>query len=107
MSVDAALTAGPRASAKSALAWALAEQINGAVINTDSMQIYTETRILTARPTDEDTARAPHLLYGHVGVNETYSVGRYQAEAAHAFRTVRESGRMPIFAGGTGMYFGA
>ena len=106
MAVDAVLIAGPTTSGKSALALALAAEINGAVINADSMQVYTETRILTARPTDEDTARAPHLLYGHVGVNETYSAGRYQAEAAHALRTTRESGRVPIFAGGTGMYFG-
>jgi tRNA dimethylallyltransferase len=106
MPVDAVLIAGPTTSGKSAVALALAEEINGAVINADSMQVYTETRILTARPTDEDTARAPHLLYGHVSVSETYSAGRYQAEAAHALRTVREAGRVPIFAGGTGMYFG-
>ena len=106
MAVDAVLIAGPTTSGKSALALALAEEINGAVINADSMQVYTEMRILTARPTDEDTSRAPHLLYGHVSVNETYSAGRYQAEAAHALRTTRESGRVPIFAGGTGMYFG-
>ena len=87
MAVDAVLIAGPTTSGKSALALALAEEIGGAVINADSMQVYTETRILTARPTDEDTSRAPHLLYGHVSVNETYSAGRYQAEAAHALRT--------------------
>ncbi|MGN6150296.1 MAG: tRNA (adenosine(37)-N6)-dimethylallyltransferase MiaA [Rhizomicrobium sp.] len=106
MAVDAVRIAGPTTSGKSALALALAEEIGGAVINADSMQVYTETRILTARPTDEDTSRAPHLLYGHVSVSETYSAGRYQAEAAHALRTTRESGRGPIFAGGTGMYFG-
>lgn len=106
MSVDAVLIAGPTTSGKSALALALAEEIDGAVINADSMQVYTETRILTARPTDEDMSRAPHLLYGHVSVNESYSAGRYQAEAAHALRTVREAGRIPIFAGGTGLYFG-
>ena len=106
MSVDAVLIAGPTASGKSALALALAEKIDGVVVNTDSMQVYRETRILTARPTDEDTAQAPHLLYGHVGVAEAYSAGRYQAEAAHALRTARESGRVPIFTGGTGLYFG-
>jgi len=105
-SMDAVLIAGPTASGKSAAAHALARAIDGVVINTDSMQVYRETRILTARPTDEDTATAPHLLYGHVSVTESYSAGRYQAEAAHALRTVRESGRVPIFCGGTGMYFG-
>jgi tRNA dimethylallyltransferase len=106
MSVDGVLIAGPTASGKSAAALALAQEIDGAVINTDSMQVYTETRILTARPTDEDTAQAPHLLYGHVSVRETYSAGRYQAEAGQALRTVREAGRIPIFTGGTGLYFG-
>jgi tRNA dimethylallyltransferase len=106
MSVDAVLIAGPTASGKSALATAVAEAIDGVIVNTDSMQVYRETRILTARPADEDMARAPHLLYGHVGVAEAYSAGRYQAEAAHALLTARESGRVPIFTGGTGLYFG-
>jgi len=106
MPVDAVLIAGPTASGKSALAAAIAEQIDGVIVNTDSMQVYRETRILTARPTDENMAQAPHLLYGHVSVAEAYSAGRYQAEAAHALRTARESGRVPIFTGGTGMYFG-
>jgi tRNA dimethylallyltransferase len=106
MSVDAVLIAGPTASGKSALATAIAEAIDGVIVNTDSMQVYRETRILTARPTDEDAAQAPHLLYGHVGVAESYSAGRYQAEAAQALLTVREKRRIPIFTGGTGMYFG-
>src|ERR1700753_1297802 len=106
MSVDAVLIAGPPASGKSALALAVAEAIDGVVVNTDSMQVYRETRILTARPTDEDTAQAPHLLYGHVGVRESYSAGRYQQEAAHALLTAREKKRVPIFTGGNGMYFG-
>ena len=106
MSVDAVLIAGPTASGKSALATAIAEAIDGVIVNTDSMQVYRETRILTARPTDEDTAQAPHLLYGHVGVAEAYSAGRYQQEAAHALLTAREKRRIPIFTGGTGLYFG-
>src|ERR1700743_2167146 len=106
MSVDAVLIAGPTARGKSALAMAVAEAIDGVIVNTDSMQVYRETRILTARPTDEDTAQAPHLLYGHVGVSETYSAGRYQQEAAHALLTAREKRRIPIFTGGNGMYFG-
>jgi tRNA dimethylallyltransferase len=106
MSVDAVLIAGPTASGKSALALAIAQAIDGVIVNTDSMQVYRETRILTARPTDEDTADAPHLLSGHVGVRESYSAGRYQGEAAHALLTAREKGRIPIFTGGNGMYFG-
>jgi tRNA dimethylallyltransferase len=107
MSVDAVLIAGPTASGKSAAALELAERIGGVLINTDSMQVYRETRILTARPSDEDMPRAPHLLFGHVSVHERYDVARYAAEARHALADVRKSGRIPIFVGGTGLYFGA
>lgn len=107
MRVDAVLIAGPTASGKSAAALALAEEIGGSLINCDSMQVYSQLRILTARPTEEDMARVPHHLYGHVGVRERYSVGRYQAEAAEALRKVRSDCRIPIFVGGTGLYFGA
>jgi tRNA dimethylallyltransferase len=106
MRADAVLIAGPTASGKSRLAMRLAERIGGAVINADSMQVYAGPRILTARPTDAEMARAPHLLYGHVGVREPYSVGRYQADAIGALAQARSLGRIPIFVGGTGLYFG-
>jgi tRNA dimethylallyltransferase len=102
---DAVLLAGPTASGKSHAALALAEQLGGMIVNADSMQVYREARILTARPPDEDVWRVPHLLYGHVSVREPYSVGRYQSDAARAFQEVRGSGRVPIFVGGTGLYF--
>ncbi|MBI3678392.1 MAG: tRNA (adenosine(37)-N6)-dimethylallyltransferase MiaA [Proteobacteria bacterium] len=107
VSVDAVLIAGPTAGGKSAAALALAREIGGAIINTDSMQIYREARILTARPTAEDEAQALHLLYGHVSVNEFYSVGRYCADAARSLDEVRREKRIPIFTGGTGLYFDA
>jgi len=107
MKPDAVLIAGPTASGKSAAALALAEQIHGTIVNTDSMQVYREARVLTARPSDEDMTRVPHLLYGHVSVHEPYSVARYQADASGALAAVRAAKRMPIFAGGTGLYFGA
>jgi tRNA dimethylallyltransferase len=107
MSVDAVLIAGPTASGKSAAALALAEHAGGIVINTDSMQVYREARILTARPNADAEARAPHRLYGYVGVDETYSVARYLADAAAAFAEARGQKRLPIFVGGTGLYFGA
>jgi len=103
--VDAVLIAGPTASGKSAAALALAERIGGTIINADSMQVYREPRILTARPSNEDMRRMPHLLYGHVSAREPYSVGRYQADAANALEQARQSKRVPIFVGGTGMYF--
>ncbi|HEX3429529.1 MAG TPA: tRNA (adenosine(37)-N6)-dimethylallyltransferase MiaA [Rhizomicrobium sp.] len=107
MRIDAVLIAGPTASGKSEAALELAERIGGALINTDSMQVYREARILTARPDDTLLARGPHLLYGYVSVNDTYSVARFQNDAAAALAEVRKSGRVPVFAGGTGLYFQA
>jgi len=106
MPVDAVLIAGPTASGKSAAALALAQELGGAIINADSMQVYAELRVLTARPTLEDERRVPHFLYGHVRATERYSAGRYQAEATQALRQARERGLVPIFVGGTGLYFG-
>jgi len=107
MKFDAVLIAGPTASGKSAVALGLAEILGGVVINTDSMQVYRELRVLTARPSPEDEARAPHLLYGHVPVRERYSAGRYFDDATRALAQARAEGRLPIFAGGTGLYFSA
>ena len=83
-SARAILIAGPTASGKSGLALALAERLGGVVINADSMQVYRELRILTARPTAEDEARVPHALYGFVSGAEAYSAGRYAVDAASA-----------------------
>ena len=91
MPVDAVLIAGPTASGKSAAALALAERLRGVVINADSMQVYSELRILTARPTPEDEARAPHLFMACPCI-ERYSAGRYQDEAAPRSRSTRGSG---------------
>jgi tRNA dimethylallyltransferase len=101
------LIAGPTASGKSAAALALAEACHGVVVNADSMQVYREVRILSARPSDADKARVPHLLYGHVGASERYSVGRYQIDATAALAEARALDRLPIFVGGTGLYFAA
>ena len=102
---DAVLIAGPTASGKSAAALALAEALNGVIINADSMQVYAEAPILTAQPSTDDKARAPHLLYGHVSARDSYSVGRYAADAAAALAKARTDGKLPIFVGGTGLYF--
>jgi len=107
LSVDVLLIAGPTASGKSSAALELAAALNGVIVNADSMQVYREPRILTARPSDADMARSPHLLYGHVPAREAYSTGRYQSDAGHALHEVRAAGRMPIFVGGTGLYFRA
>ena len=101
------LIAGPTASGKSGLALGLAEQLGGVVINADSMQVYSELRILTARPTTDDERRAPHALYGFVPAREAYSTGRYVTDAKAALDAARAQGLRPIFVGGTGLYFKA
>ncbi len=99
------LIAGATASGKSALAMRLARELSGVVINADSMQVYRELNILTARPSPADEAACPHALYGHVGAHETYSVGRYVTEASKAIESARVHGLRPIITGGTGLYF--
>ena len=103
----AVLIAGPTASGKSALALALAERLGGTIINADSMQVYRDLRIVTARPAPRDEARAPHLLYGHVDAAENYSVGRWCVDASVALAAVERAGGLPVLVGGTGLYFKA
>lgn len=105
--MKAVLIAGPTASGKSALALDLAEAANGTVINTDSMQVYRDLRVLTARPTADEEARVPHRLYGHVDAAVNYSAGAWVNDAASVLAEVQASGRLPIFIGGTGLYFKA
>jgi tRNA dimethylallyltransferase len=103
----AVLIAGPTASGKSALALALAETHGGVIINTDSMQVYRDLRVLTARPTLEEESRAPHRLYGHVDAAVNFSAGAWVADAATALAEAHAQNRLPIFAGGSGLYFTA
>jgi tRNA dimethylallyltransferase len=104
---SAILIAGPTASGKSALAVALARRHHGIVINADSMQVYCDLRVLTARPDETALAAVPHELYGHVDGAEHYSVGRWLADAARVLERCRTEGRVPVFVGGTGLYFKA
>ena len=100
-----ALIAGPTASGKSALALMLAEKHGGTVINADSAQVYRDLRIVTARPSVEEEARAPHRLFGHVDAADTgYSAARWAAEARQAIDAAVAAGSMPILVGGTGLY---
>jgi tRNA dimethylallyltransferase len=103
----AVLIAGPTASGKSALALALAQKTGGVVINTDSMQVYRDLRIITARPTPEEEARVPHRLYGHVDAAVKFSAGSWVADAARVLAEARAQNTLPIFAGGSGLYFKA
>ena len=101
------LIAGPTASGKSGVALELARRFGGTVINADSMQVYRELQVLTARPGRSEEASVPHRLYGIVSVAEAYSVGRWLDDAARAIGEAREEGRLPILVGGTGLYFKA
>jgi tRNA dimethylallyltransferase len=82
----AVLIAGPTASGKSALALELAQKTGGVVINADSMQVYRDLRIITARPTPEEEAQVPHRLYGHVDAAVNFSAGAWVADAAKCWR---------------------
>ena len=101
------LIAGPTASGKSAAAIVLAERLGGTIINADSMQVYRDLAILTARPSAADEALVPHRLYGHVPAAMAYSVGLWLADVAREIERVRLEGRLPIIVGGTGLYFEA
>ena len=101
------LIAGPTASGKSALALALAQKTGGVVINTNSMQVYRDLRIITARPTPAEEALAPHRLYGHVDASVNFSAGAWVADAARILSEARVEQRLPIFVGGSGLYFKA
>src|SRR4051812_42871447 len=103
----AVLIAGPTASGKSALALDLAARLGGLIGNAGSMQVYRDLRILTARPTPQEEAQAPHRLYGHVDGGVNFSVGHYLRDAAAVLAEARAARRLPIFVGGTGLYFKA
>jgi tRNA dimethylallyltransferase len=99
------LIAGPTASGKSVLALELAAKLRGIIINADSMQVYRDLRIITARPSPDEEQRLPHRLYGHVDAAENYSVGRWFGEAATALADTLGRGQPAIVTGGTGLYF--
>ena len=100
------LIAGPTASGKSALALEIAETLGGVVINADASQVYGCWRVITARPSAQEEARAPHALYGHVDWRETYSAGHWLRDISPLIAAFRAgTGPRPIITGGTGLYF--
>ena len=105
--LTAILIAGPTTSGKSALALRVAGAIGGVVINADSMQVYRDLRIITARPSEADEVLVPHALYGTVDGATNHSVARWLDDAGGALRRAREAGLTPILVGGTGLYFKA
>jgi len=101
------LIAGPTASGKSALALAVAERHGGVIVNADSMQVYRDLRIITARPSVAEEGRVPHRLYGHVDAAENYSVGRWCQDVRAVLEEAKSAGHVPVLVGGTGLYFKA
>ena len=101
------LIAGPTASGKSALALALAERIGGEIVGADSMQVYRDLAVLTARPGAEETARIPHHLVGSVDAADPWSTGRWQRAALAVLDDLAARGRPAVVVGGTGLYFRA
>lgn len=101
------LIAGPTASGKSRLGLEIAAQINGCIINADSLQVYHDWTILTARPSKAEQALCPHRLYGHISLTQDYSVGHWLREVKAEISNAISMGQRPIIIGGTGLYFQA
>src|SRR4051812_5161519 len=99
-----ALIAGPTASGKSTLAVALAERTGGVIVNADSAQVYRDLRLVSARPTPEEEARAAHRLYGTRDGAEPCSAADWAADARAVIAETHATGRLPILVGGTGLY---
>ena len=99
-----ALIAGPTASGKSGLAIALAEQAEGTIINADSAQVYRDLHLVSARPSAEEEARIPHLLYGYRDGADSCSAAEWAADAKKAIAETIGAHRLPILVGGTGLY---
>ena len=99
------LISGPTASGKSTFAIKLAKKINGEVINADSMQVYKELKILTARPSKKEQQNIKHHLYGFQSVKKNFSTGEWQKLAIKKIYEVKKRNKTPILVGGTGLYF--
>ena len=102
---SAILIAGPTASGKSAVAIAVAQRLNGVVINADAMQLYAQLDILTSRPSQADERAAPHRLFGCVPASEAWSAGRWLEAASREIQSAWSEDKVPVVTGGTGLYF--
>ncbi|MCA1909703.1 MAG: tRNA (adenosine(37)-N6)-dimethylallyltransferase MiaA [Magnetospirillum sp.] len=104
MTRPAIIVAGPTASGKSGLALAIARAFDGVVVNADSMQVYDVLRVVTARPSPEDEAQAPHRLYGVLSPAINCSAARWKDMAAAEMEAIWQAGKLPVVVGGTGLY---
>ena len=101
------LIAGPTASGKSNFALQLAKKVNGEIINSDSMQIYKEIKILNARPTSKNIKKITHHLYGFHSVKKKFSTGQWLKKTIRLIKKIKKKNKIPILVGGTGLYFKA
>ena len=101
------LISGPTASGKSNFALKIAKKINGEIINADSMQVYKQLRILTARPNKKEQKNIKHHLYGTIDLNEKFSTGQWLKTTIKKIKEIKKRKKTPIFVGGTGLYFKA
>ena len=104
---SAILIAGPTASGKSRLAVEFAQRVGGWVVNADSMQVYRDLRVLTARPSKDEMGGVRHELYGFVAATDAYSVARYVDDVGAVIAEAMQAGAVPVIVGGTGLYFKA
>ena len=101
------LISGPTASGKSKFALNLAKKIDGEILNADSMQVYKQFKILTARPSIQDLKKVKHHLYGIIDVNKNFSTGDWLKLSIKKINEIRKRKKIPIIVGGTGLYFKA
>ncbi len=101
------LISGPTASGKSKVALKIAKKLNGEIINADSMQVYKELNILTARPSKTDLNKIDHHLYGFRSVKKEFSSGEWLKLAKKNIKKIRNKNKIPVLVGGTGLYFKA
>ena len=99
------LISGPTASGKSNFAVKVAKKVNGEIINADSMQVYKQLKILTARPNKKEQKNIRHHMYGVVNANEKFSTGKWLETAIKKIKEVKKRKKIPILVGGTGLYF--
>ena len=99
------LIAGPTASGKSDFAVRIAKKIDGEIINADSMQVYKQLKILTARPSKNTQKKIKHHLYGIIGINKNFSTGTWLKLAVRKIKEIKRRKKIPIIVGGTGLYF--
>ena len=99
------LISGPTASGKSNFAIKIAKKINGEIINTDSMQVYKQLKILTARPNKKEQKNIKHHMYGTIDLNTKFSTGQWLKIAIKKIKEIKKKNKIPILVGGTGLYF--